>query len=323
MDSIVEPRKPMREMSDREWKRQIAELGEDEGYYEPLGPAHAALFADRGPVLLVSFESRGAIRSRGEGQMPLGYAVAETADHSSLTLISDRDTWFRDPAVYAFFDRLVDDGFFEDFDRVVFYGAGPCGYAAAAFSVVAPGATVIAIQPQATLEPRLTGWDDRFTEMRRLCFTDRYGFAPDMLEGVGRAYVLFDPAVTLDAMHAALMARPWVELLACFGAGSTVERMLTDLDVLETMLTQACAGSFDAMSFWRLYRTRRTSGRYLRHRLAHLEGAGRTYLAAMLCRNVLRRMNAPRFRARLGPLEEALAAKGTPLPEPLPLPGEI
>lgn len=323
MDSIVETRKPMREMSDSEWKRQIADLGEEEGYYEPLGPAHGALFADRGPVLLVSFEVRGAIRSRGEGQLPLGYTVAEAADHSSLTLISDRDTWFRDPAVYAFFDRLVDDGFFEDFDRVVFYGAGPCGYAAAAFSVAAPGATVIAIQPQATLEPRLTGWDDRFTEMRRLCFTDRYGFAPDMLEGVGRAFVLFDPEVTLDAMHAALMARPWVELLACFGAGSTIERTLTDLDVLETMLTRACAGTFDAMSFWRLYRTRRTSGRYLRHRLAHLEGTGRTYLATMLCRNVVRRMNAPRFRARLGPLEEALAAKGITLPEPLPLPGEI
>jgi hypothetical protein len=50
-------------------------------------------------------------------------------------------------------------GFFDDFDQVVFYGAGQCGYAAAAFSVATPGATVVAIQPQATLDPRVTEWD--------------------------------------------------------------------------------------------------------------------------------------------------------------------
>ena len=59
---------------------------------------------------------------------------------SHMALISDSDTWFRDPAVYGWFDRLVDEGFFDEFDRVLFYGAGPCGYAAAAFSVSAPGA---------------------------------------------------------------------------------------------------------------------------------------------------------------------------------------
>ena len=65
--------------------------------------------------------------------------------------------WFRYPKVHAYFNRLVDDGFFDDLDKVVFYGAGPCGYAAATFSVAAPGATVVAIQPQATLDPRVTG----------------------------------------------------------------------------------------------------------------------------------------------------------------------
>jgi hypothetical protein len=43
----------------------------------------------------------------------------------------------------------VDDGFFDEFEQVIFYGSGSSGYAAAAFSVAAPGATVIAVQPQA------------------------------------------------------------------------------------------------------------------------------------------------------------------------------
>jgi hypothetical protein len=106
---------------------------------------------------------------------------------SHLSIILDGDTWFHDPKVYAYFNRLDDDGFFDDFDHVVFYGAGPCKYAAAAFSVAAPGATVDAIQPQTTLDPRITDWDDRYMKMRRTDFTSRYGYAPDMLDAAEQA----------------------------------------------------------------------------------------------------------------------------------------
>ena len=41
-------------------------------------------------------------------------------------------------AVYGFFDQILDDGFFDEFDTIIFYGAGPCGYAATAYSVAAP-----------------------------------------------------------------------------------------------------------------------------------------------------------------------------------------
>ena len=112
-------------------------------------------------------------------------------------MVAEGQSWFRDPAVFAYFDRLVDDGFFDEFERVIFYGAGPCGYAAAAYSVAAPGATVVAVQPQATLDPRMTEWDDRFVEMRRTSFTDRYGYAPDMLDAADQAFVLYDPISSL------------------------------------------------------------------------------------------------------------------------------
>jgi len=109
-------------------------------------------------------------------------------------MISDGDTWFRDPQIFNFFDRLIDDGFFEEFDNVVFYGVGPCGYAASTFSVAAPGSTVVVVQPQATLDPRMTEWDDRFKHMRNTSFTNRFGYAPDMLDACAQAYVLYDPA---------------------------------------------------------------------------------------------------------------------------------
>ena len=304
----------MRELNDGDWRDRIADLGELEGYFEPLGSGHAALFADRGPVLLVSFETRANIRARGEEQLPLGFTLAESLGHSSLTLIAEAEDWFRNRAVYAYFDRLVDEAFFEDFDRVVFYGAGSCGYAAAAFSVAAPGATVMMLAPQATLAPALAGWDDRFIHHRRLCFTDRYGYAPDMLEAAGQGYVVFDPAQRLDAMHAALMARPQVRLLGCRHLGAGVEMALAEMDVLEPMLTQACAGTFDTAEFWRLYRSRRTTLRYLRGLAQRLDAAGRPWLEALVCRNVVSRLGGPRFRNRLATLQTILADKGKALP---------
>ncbi len=312
--------KEMRELSDSEWQQKLEALGDEVGYFERLGKSHSALLAEDGPVLLVSFEARGGIRARSDAQMPLGYTVAQAGGWSSLTLICSHDTWFRDPAVYAYFDRLVDEGFFEDFDRVVFYGTGPAGYAAAAFSVTAPGATVIAIQPQATLDPRLSGWDDRFTDMRRTSFSDRYGFAPDMVEGADAGYVIFDPRVTLDAMHAALFSRAHVTLLPCPNLGLNIERMLNEMDALEPILALACAGRFDAAAFWRLYRARRNLPRYLRAVASRLESHERPYLEALLCRNVARRLNGPRFRSRLTTLEDQLHAQGIILPEALPIP---
>lgn len=305
----------MAEMNESAWRARLEELGDELGYFEPLGQHHSVLFSDAGPVLLVSFESRASIRAR-EGQMPLGYSLAQEGGHSSLTLICDTDSWFRDPAIYAYFDRLVDEAFFEDFDRVLFYGAGPgCGYAAAAFSVVAPGAVLIALQPQATLDPRITGWDTRHRAARRLDFNSRYGFAPAMVEGLGRAYVIFDPAQTEDAMHAALFARAPVELLGCRFLGAEPERNLAEMGVIEQMLEAALAGEFDAATFWRMYRVRRNHRRHLWALAGQCSARNRPWLEALLCRNVLSRMAGPRFRTRLGQLEPELAAQGHPLPE--------
>lgn len=304
----------MREISDAAWRKRLQEIGAEAGYLETLGPRHCALFAGRGPVLLVSFELRSDIRMQRANQIPLGFSVAEAGGWSSLTVIADDQTWFRDPDVYAFFDRLVDEGFYENFERVVFYGDACCGYAAAAYSVTAPGCTVIALQPQATLEPRLAGWDPRYHDMRRTDFTSRYGFAPEMIEGAGAAYIIYDPALPLDAMHAALFHRAHVTLLPCAHLGDPVAAVLSEMGILQPILTDACAGRFDALTFWRHFRARRDLPRYLRALSARLEEAQRPLLNALLCRNAADRLNAPRFRARQTQLEEKLREAGITLP---------
>ncbi|MEC8666986.1 MAG: phosphoadenosine phosphosulfate reductase, partial [Pseudomonadota bacterium] len=156
------------------WTDRIMDEAQARGAADRLGRRHFAAFVKAGPVLLVSFETVQGMRSLTESARPLGWLMSQKMGWSSLLLASDGDTWFRDKDVYAYFDQLVDDGFFDEFDRVIFYGAGPCGYAAAAYSVTAPGARVLAVQPQATLDPAVAEWDDRFTDMRRLDFTSRY-----------------------------------------------------------------------------------------------------------------------------------------------------
>ncbi len=300
----------------RAWQTRLTEIGDELGYYEPVGADHAAFFVDEAPTLLVTFESGDAIRAATRGRMPLGYRVAQAHGWSHLCLIAEADNWYRDRAVYGFFDRLVDDAFFEDFDRVVFYGAGMGGYGAAAFSVTAPGAQVLAIQPQATLDPEVTEWDPRFAHKRRLNFTDRYGFAPDMTEGAGEVMVAYDPHRNLDAMHAALFTRPQTTKLRCRNLGPNIELELARMGILEEMLTLACQGRLDAAAFDRLYRARRGHQPYLIRMLSRLDPSARPWLTALWCRAALRRQEHPRLRRTFERAQAILDAQGASLPEP-------
>lgn len=302
--------------ADTDWHARLEKIADETGYHEPLGTDHEVLFHDDSPVLIVTFETRPQIEADPDEALPRGYKIAREQGWSALSLISSGESWFRDPAVFAYFDRLVDEAFFEDFDRVVFYGAGPCGYAAAAFSVTAPDATVLALAPQATLDPALAGWDDRFPYMRRTSFTDRYGFAPEMLDGVGKAFIFYDPFERLDAMHAALFARPCVSLMPCRHMGANPAAGFVDMDILDELLVEAGAGMLTAERFWQLFRARRKSNRYLFRLLNNLKAARRPLLEALVCRNVGLRLNRPRFRSRYETLADQLAEQGIELPEP-------
>ncbi|WP_136635022.1 phosphoadenosine phosphosulfate reductase [Pseudooceanicola onchidii] len=297
------PRTDLSGLDKPEWTRRVMERAEMEGAADKLGRSHFAAFIKSGSTLLVTFETVQGMRGLTDSAQPLGWHLAQRQGWSHLLLACDGDTWFRAPEVYDYFDQLIDDGFFDEFDTVMFYGAGPCGYAAAAFSVAAPGSTVVAIQPQATLDPRVTEWDDRFTHMRRTDFTDRFGFAPDMIDGAARAYVIYDPAESLDAMHAALFTKPNVTKLRMPYMGEALQSHLLFMKRLFPMLRAAADGRLDTAHFAGLYRARRSHLPYLRRLLTRLEATDRDRLTEALCRHVTARFTAPRFARRLRMLE--------------------
>ncbi|MDT0682747.1 phosphoadenosine phosphosulfate reductase [Roseicyclus sp. F158] len=319
MDGSATPTGPAPEAEDDShtaaWRARLDAHGRMHGFHERLGRDHGALYTeDDEDVLLVTFENAEIIRDGGETELPYGLNIAGKEGWSQLCLYAEGDTWFRDPDVHAFFDKLIDEGFFDTFKTVLFYGAGPCGYAAAAYSVASPGARLLLIGPQATLEPGIAGWDRRWPEMRRVCFADRFGYAPRMADGAERGWIIYDPTVLEDAMHAALFTRPGMTMLPVSHLGTAPEGHLKRMNILVPILRAAGKGTFDARAFARHWRRRHAYPPYLRRTLGKLEEEDRPLLAALWARAALRVANRPRFRRALAAAEEALAAKGRTLP---------
>lgn len=273
--------------TDAEWLARLDELGDELGAFTPLGAHHAAFYADGDDTLIVSFETVAECRATGPAHKPLGLIVAQANGWSNLSVIARAPRWFRDTEVLDFFDAQIDEGFFESFKRVLFYGAGMSGYAACAFSLTAPGATVLAIAPHATLDPEIAPWERRFKWARRLDFRSRFGFAPDMLDGSRNAFVLYDPSQRADSMHATLFRRPFVHLLRTPRLYDPTPEALARMDLLAPMIELAATGHLNGQKAAALLRTRQTDPGYLHALTRKMARSGRPTLTAIAARHAL------------------------------------
>lgn len=297
------------ELTDDEWLKMLRDIGERDGYFSSLGRDHSAVFVEEShDVLFVGFETLFGIRSVSDTGMPVAFDVCERRGWSHLTLITAKQDWFRDRRMFSYFDRLVDNAFFEEFDRVVFYGAGMCGYAAGAFSVTAPGASVIMVAPQATLDRDRTVWDDRFPSTRRLDFTNRYGYAPDMLEAAERGVVIYDPDEVDDAMHASLFHGPNISRFKYRrGRSGAIESDLRAMGLVSQLAEAAVEDRLDDAGLARLMTARKRHVPYLRALLARVLAEDRPALTKWLCEAVLAEQSIPRFKHHLELAQKALA----------------
>lgn len=302
-DHNLEFEPQLKGLSIHDWSKRVHEIANQFGSIQALGDAHTAYFLKAGPKLIVTFESIERIRGSRLAAEPRGFLYAREEGWSCLTIVSEHLSWFRAPEIYAYFDDLIDEGFFEDFDDVLFYGSMACGYAAAAYSVASPGARVLAIQPQATLEPRIASFDSRFKPYRRNDFTSRYGFAPEMIDAALQAYIVYDPMHRIDASHAALFAKRNVSLFHATSLGRDIESAFDGLGTHDDMVLAAMHGQLTDLTFARLMRARRTHSRYLRRLLQRALNSGHSQLAANLCVHVLNDSEDPFFRERLNELE--------------------
>jgi hypothetical protein len=152
--------------------------------------------------------------------------------------------------------------------------------------------------------------------MRRNSFSDRFGYAPDMLDAAKKAFILYDPEVEEDAMHSALFIDNNVERLRFRHLDAQIEAFLRRMEVLEPLVAKAMDGTLGPSEFHTALRERRSYLPYLRNMLSAVEATGRPYLTALMCRNVLSRINTPRFRRKLSIAEKELKRQGRELPAP-------
>lgn len=296
--------------------------GDAGGFFRRLGPEHMAVFVehdetifdDDPSVLFVNFVQKTNKAKNLADIAPLAIDLSENLGWSHMTVIADGPTWFRDPAVYAFFDRQVDEAFFEDFDRVVFYGTGMGGYAAAAFSVAAPGAIVLTVAPQATLDPERAGWDTRFPKTRRKDFVTRYGYAPQMVEAADRVFVFHDPVDQMDAMHASLFNGPFTQHFRCRHWGAQFAHFLVENGLMIEFLAAAVEGKLTAHRVYSGLRIRRNIRAYLRQVIKATVERKRPYLTFMAARKILENVHGRHFNVALSNAEKQLSAEGRALP---------
>ncbi len=210
----------------RAWRIKMEALGQEFGSFTQVGRRHFALFIESGMELVVTFDNAARLATMGENGLPLGAELADRHGFSLLCLMSAGQTWFRDADLFAHLDGLVDEGFFDSFKRVIFCGLGPVGgYAAAAFSITAPEPEVILSSPVASLAPKDAPFETRFARARRLDFSTRFGFGPDMSAHSKALYLIYDPATTVAAAHAALYRGAHIRKIALPRHAPLIERL--------------------------------------------------------------------------------------------------
>lgn len=310
MDStFTDIRTPEIKMGRQEWREKLGQMGREEGFYEDLGDEHTALFVRRGSTLIVTFENLDHVFERNDTRLPWAFDYVETRNWSILGLMAHDWTWYRDASVYDLFDRLRDEGFFKGFERVVFYGASMGGYAAATFSSAAPGSTVIAISPQATLDRDIARWETRYLKVWRRNFTDRYGYAPDNVAHADKVHLFFDPTAQLDAMHASLFQSDNVIKYRCRFMGHRIASLWTSMGILKNVVEEGIDGTLDRHKFYGWMRKRKDSTRYQKELLARIENLERPKLLIQYCQYILSKRRAPAFRHAMRKANAALTKK--------------
>lgn len=283
----------------------LEQIGDMHGFFAPLGPHHHALYVQEGDTLLVSFDEIGRIAAHGAGALPAGFDAVSKREWSFLSLMADGETWFRDDALFRFFDRLIDDGFFDSFERVIFFGGGPmCGYAAAAFSVAAPGAKVFVLSPAATLNREQAPFELRFRRAWRKDFSHRYANAVQMSEAASQVIVAYDPGELLDAAHAAMFRGPHVTHLRFRGGGRDLLALLEPHGNLDRCLRATANARMTPLRFAQITRRlRQTNPAYLKRLLARSIERGGDRLPLIVARKGLAATGDAHFARAMMTLE--------------------
>ncbi|MBZ4022361.1 hypothetical protein CKO11_07815 [Rhodobacter sp. TJ_12] len=270
------------------WESLARTLAGPKGFFTGNG-AHSFLYIPRGRTLVVTFDNLDIAMTKREDRRPWGFEFIEKQGWSMLGVMAGGWTWYRDPWVSDEFDRLAAEGFFAQFERVVFYGASMGGYAAAAFSGACPGADVVTISPQSTVDRSVVPFETRYKVVWKADFSGKYGDAAQVSGAARRVVLLYDPYEPLDKGHADRFTAPNVMKLRASMLGHRLGSSLNQMGILSPIILAALDGTLTEAEFYRHLRARRDFPRYQRELFERAVKKGHIKLARRLGNWVLAR----------------------------------
>lgn len=239
------------------WFDELRPGGEGEGFME-RHLRHSLMFVKR-PVrrLLVTFDNLSNVNDRSPLREPWGFKFAQDVNVSHLGVMAHVADWYRDADLIARFEKLRDEGFFDGYDRVVFAGVSMGGFAAIAFGSLVPGAHVVSVNPQSTLDTGLVPWETRYEGGRRQDWTLPLSDAAALTKDLGRVSIFYDPYHGLDKQHVARFSGDNITVFHCRHSDHKTAVFMRKIGALKPVMTDALFGDLDEVAFYRLYRARR------------------------------------------------------------------
>ena len=289
------------------WLDELRPGGEGEGFLEKR-LRHSLMFIRR-PVrrLLVTFDNLSNVSDRSIEREPWAFKFARDENISHLGIMAQVSDWYRDETLITRMQELAASGFFDGFDRVVFAGVSMGGYAAIAFASLVPGAHVISVNPQSTLDPDLVPWETRYENGQRQDWTLPLGDAADLTAGLARVNIFYDPYHDLDHQHVGRFSGDNIRVFKCWFSVHKTAVFLRKIDALKPVMRHAIFDELTYAEFYRLYRARRYLPWYRGSVSGYLRRTGREEKAVLFDRA---------FRARLRKKragDQALAAAADPI----------
>lgn len=257
------------------WYREIFPAGPSDGFYHKMG-YHAASFVDRGSDrLIVSFDNLSDAGNPYLDVQPWAAKFVQDNGWSHLGIYARGPSWYRDRQINDFFDGLRDRNFFAGFKSVTFTGTSMGGFAALAYSDHAPGAIVMALSPQTTLDLAKVPWENRFKKAQRFDWSLPYSDAAATISKARLIYTLYDPFLQNDLAQVQRLKSDHVIHLKAFGCGHKTAVVLRRMEMLKPIMARALTGELTEAEFYRMIRPRRNLVIYRKVMETHLTSRGK------------------------------------------------
>ena len=305
MCALFQPNPSATIENDEAWDEIATKLAGKDGFYRSGPEGHSFVYTPRSKsTLVVTFDNLDITMVKRQDRRPWGFSFIESQGWSMLGVLAGGWTWFRQQWVSDQFDDLKDSGFFDQFDRVVFYGASMGGYAASVFCAAAPGCDVILMSPQSTLDKSIVPWETRYRMAWHRDYSGKYGDGSTVSNAANKVYILYDPYEPLDSAHTARFQGDNVIKLRAPHMGHRLASSLSQMNILSPIILGALDSTLTSKTYYQLLRKRREFPRYQREIFEKLLRKNHTSMAKKLGKYILAKNPNPRVKRIMDTLKD-------------------